>query len=102
VEDLVEQSSHTGCAWIVDQLIAVREAEEKLIAAFETADQRSEMRLHLRVMELDKLLDRLDQVVDGYGSARRRRRCSVTVLHKQENADPHVLEVRQKRLCARA
>jgi hypothetical protein len=102
VEDLVEQLSNAGCASIVDQLIAVREAEERLIAAFETADQRSEMRLHLRVVELEKLLDRLDQVVDGYGSARRRRRCSVTVLPKQESPDPHVLELRQKRLCARA
>ena len=97
----MEQLSNAGCASIVDQLIAVREAEERLIAAFETADQRSEMRLHLRVVELDRLLDRLDQIVDGYGSARRRR-CSITVLRQQESANPPVLELIQRRACARA
>ena len=60
---------HAGCASIVDQLIAIREMEQKLIAAFETGDRQGRMWMHLRLTELNRWLDKLDGVLAGYGSA---------------------------------
>ena len=62
------EKAHFGCAWIVDKLIAVRELEEKLVAAFETGNGHGEARLRWRLAELNQWLDQLDQVLDSYGS----------------------------------
>jgi hypothetical protein len=62
----VEKRAHAGCTWIVDQLIAIRELEEKMIAAFQGADQRCSMQLRFRLAELNRWIDKLDRAVEAY------------------------------------
>lgn len=64
----MENHPHAGCAWIVDQLIAIREMEQKLVAAFEAGDEQGKIRLHLRLAELNRWLDKLDRALENYGS----------------------------------
>jgi hypothetical protein len=65
----VEKRAHAGCTWIVDQLIAIREFEEKIIAAFQGADQRCSMQLRFRLAELNRWIDKLDRAVEDYSPA---------------------------------
>jgi hypothetical protein len=76
----VVNHSHAGCAWIVDQLIAIREMEQKLVAALEAGDQKGKMRLHFRLAELNRWLDKLDQALEGYGSPNRLDRLNLKAL----------------------
>ncbi len=70
----MESGSHKGCAWIVDQLIAIRELEQKLIAAFEARDflpmpeANGISGFRFRLAELNRWLDKLDEALDNYGS----------------------------------
>ncbi len=57
---------HAGCAAIVDQLIRIREFEEKLVATFEGADQRCIASLRFRIAELNRWVDKLDRALDAY------------------------------------
>ena len=62
----MERHSHFGCAWIVDQLIGIRDQEKKLVEEFAAGDGRSSMRLRLRVADLNRRLEILDRALDQY------------------------------------
>lgn len=65
----LEMHSHAGCSWIVDQLIAIRDLEHRLIEALASSDQRSSMRLRSRLAELDRRVDTLDRTLDAFAPA---------------------------------
>jgi hypothetical protein len=60
-----ERCSHAGCSWIVDQLIAIRDLENQLVAAVVSGDTRNTL-LRFRVAELDRWVDMLDRALDGF------------------------------------
>jgi hypothetical protein len=62
----LERHSHFGCAWIVDQLIGIRDQEKQLAEEFASGDGRSSIRLRLGVAELNRRLEMLDQALDLY------------------------------------
>jgi hypothetical protein len=62
----VARHSHIGCSWIVDQLIGIRDLEQRLIAAFAAGDQRCGEQLRFGVAELNRWLDRLEQALDAF------------------------------------
>lgn len=62
----MEPYSHFGCAWIVDQLIGIRDQEKQLAEEFATSDGRSSMRLRMGVAELNRRLEMLDRALDEY------------------------------------
>lgn len=62
----LEPHSHFGCAWIVDQLIGIRDQEKQLLEEFASNDGRSSMKLHLRVAALNRSLEMLDRALDQY------------------------------------
>jgi hypothetical protein len=64
----VEKQSHVGCSWVVDQLIGIRDLEQKLTAALTAGDPRGCMQLHFGVAELNRWLDRLDLALDVFGA----------------------------------
>ena len=75
-EGYVEHGSHKGCARIIDQLIAIRELERKLVAAFEARDYlpmpgiNGVSGFRFRLAELNRWLDKLDRALDNYGADR--------------------------------
>lgn len=66
----MENRSHAGCAWIVDQLIGIRDKEQQLAAALASSDEQSSLLLDLRVAELNLVLEMLDRALDVYGEPR--------------------------------
>ena len=65
----METGSHTGCAWIVDQLIGIRDREQQLMTALASSNEDSSMLLDFRVAELNLSLEMLDRALDEYGRA---------------------------------
>jgi hypothetical protein len=63
----LKRYSPAGCAWIVDQLIGIRELEQELVAAFASGDMRRSMLLRFRVAELSHSVEELDRALDAYG-----------------------------------
>jgi hypothetical protein len=97
-----ERCSHAGCSWIVDQLIAIRDLEHQLAAAFASGDTRRAL-LRFRVAELERWVDMLDRALDAFapvvGENRSARRASLftTLAGKPageaEHYSPHELAI---------
>jgi hypothetical protein len=60
----LEGRPHAGSAWIVDQLIGIRDLEQQLIAALAAGDQPCSQ-LHSRLGELDRWVDILERALDA-------------------------------------
>jgi hypothetical protein len=60
----LERKAHAGCSWIVDQLIGIRELEQRLTVALACGDQHCSVWLRSRLAELDRWVDTLDRALD--------------------------------------
>jgi hypothetical protein len=63
----MENRSHAGCAWIVDQLIGIRDREQQLATALASSDEQASLLLDFRVAELNLSLEILERALDVYG-----------------------------------